>query len=267
VVDVSVQTVAMLLGMMLGIVALVGLFHLTRLLGRIASDYRARARGEVGPGAWVEEPAPPNDQAEQICLERWQALLGGPVPWAHGAGPGALRGTSGGRSRNRRLLIGVLMVAALPAGYLSWTMLKPPPRELDDPEEILELVSIEKWADAVSMFEDKLRLRFEYRNRSSRRVDAFAVYLRLEEKPGRVVLQDLISVSNPVGSGQTSSWTETYWATCKQVRSPESWAGLLQKDLNAYTIEWRPIGLVYEDGEGRTVVGTMQDDSMPEKGR
>jgi hypothetical protein len=256
------QSVALLAAVMLGMVALAGLISLARYLWSVEQGRRARAR--VAPGGWTDEPLPPADQAEQACLERWHALLGARGlgdPW-HGAAPAAAA-----RPRRTRILAGALMLAALPAGYFSWMLLKPPPRVLEDPEEILTLVSIEKWADAVSMFEDKLRVRFEYRNLGTRCVDAFSVYVRLEDEPGHVVLQDLVSVSNPVAPGGTSSWTQTYWSTCKQVRSTDAWAGLLQKDMNAYTVEWRPVGLVYDDGEGRTTLGQMPEDSILEIGR
>jgi len=270
-VDVSAQSVVLLLAVMLGIVALAGFVQLAHGLRRALGNRRPGAGDEAGAEAWLEEPAAVTDEAEQLCLERWQALLSGPGPGARWTGVGPAGGTEPAgafsRPRRRRVLIGALMAAALPAGYLSWTLLQPPVREIDDPADVLELVSIDKWADAVSMFEDKLRVRFTYRNRGARRVDAFNVYMRLEDEPGRVVLQDLISVSNPVAPGQTSTWTQTYWGTCKQVSSPDAWAGLLQRDIHAYRIEWRPLGLVYDDGEGRTTLGAMPRDSMGETER
>ncbi len=269
--DVSAQSVLMLLAMMLGIVALAGLIQLARWGRRCAAARRARALGAIDPEAWAEEPPAASDRTEQLCLERWQALLGGRGPRAQWTGAETIApapvGSSLARPRRRRILIGTLMVAALPAAYLSWTLLKQPPRGRDDPADIIELAAIDKWADAVSMFEDKLRVRFTYRNRGARRVDAFNAYLRIEEPSGGVVLQDVISVNNPVAPGQAATWTQTYWETCKQVRSPEDWAGLLQRDLGSYRVEWHPLGLVYDDGEGRISMAGPPLDSLREIGR
>ena len=207
--DAGVQTVALVLGMMLAIVALAGLGLLARHLWSEAQYRRAEARGQTGPALWEEEAARTADLEEQGCLERWQALLGG-----RGApGGGTVFATAGletarsgaSRAPRRRVLIAALLAAALPAGYLLWSALRPP-QALDDPEEVLELVSIEKWADAVSLFQDKLRVRFQYRNLGTRRVDAFSAYFELQDEGGRVALRDMISIGNPVAPGKTASW-------------------------------------------------------------
>ena len=268
--DAGVQTVALVLGLMLGILALAGLGLLARHLLVAAQYRRAEARGETGPAMWLEEPVragDPGDAEEQRCIERWQALLGGRGTLSAGAGfaaePGLWPGTTTLRAPRSRALIAVLLAASLPAGYLLWSIARPP-QALDDPEEVLELVSIDKWADAVSMFEDKLRVRFEYRNLGARRVDAFSAHFQLEDEQGRVVLQDLVSVGNPVAPGKTATWTQTYWASCQQVLSAEAWAGLLQKDLGAYRVRWRPLSVVYEGGEARTMMGKLPGDSVLE---
>ncbi len=244
---------------MLAIVALAGFGLLARHLWSAVQLRRNEARGQTGPALWQEEAASAGDLEEQRSLERWQALLA--TRCAPGTAFSAQPGSATLRAPRRRALIAVLLAATVPAGYLLWSALKPP-LALDDPEEVLELVSIEKWADAVSMFQDKLRVRFEYRNLGTRRVDAFNAYFQLQDEHGQVILRDMISISNPVWPGKTASWTQSYWSSCQQIQSPEAWAGLLVRDLGAYRVEWRPLGMVYEDGEARTTLGRLPGDSL-----
>lgn len=261
--DAGVQAVALILGMMLAMLALAGLGLLVRHLWSGAQARRAEERGQTDPALWWEEVAATGDLEERRCLERWQTLLDARgAPGATGfftAAPSSARSPA----PRRRALIAALLAAALPGGYLLWSALTPP-QALDDPEEVLALVAIDKWADAVSMFQDKLRVRFQYRNLGVRRVDAFSVYFELADKDGQVVLRDMISICNPVSPGKTATWTQSYWSSCQQILSPQAYAALLQGDLDAYRIEWRPVGLVYDDGEGRTTLGPMPGDSLLE---
>ncbi len=265
--DVSVGTVTLMLVMMTGVVVLALLFLAGREVWRRWSKRSNRALDGSSDGAWVaQERTAVSPDPESERLAQWHALWAAtsdPASWRTDRSDTPHRPT---RPRTRRVLVGALAIAAVPIGYWSWMHVKPAVRELP-PEESIALVAVDKWADAVSMFEDKLRLRFQYRNDGQRTVDAFSVFVRVKDDSGRVVIQDHISINNAVAPGESSTWTETYWATCDQNFSPSAWNALLRKDVSSYDILWHPVGLVFADGQTAaatlpTIRGDVTSDTL-----
>jgi len=115
--------------------------------------------------------------------------------------------------------------------------------------DVVELISIEKSVDAVSMFEDIVRIHFRFRNMSSREVRSFGACFMLGDPMGGLIINDQISVTNTMAPGAVSSWSVKYWATCPQGFSPDQWEGLVKRDIEDFEIEWYADGLVFSDGE------------------
>lgn len=114
--------------------------------------------------------------------------------------------------------------------------------------EVIELVSIEKQADAINMFEDIVRIRFRFRNRSSRTVSAFNAQFQLIDPEGFLLIKDSFNVPALIKPGAAASWTVKYWATGPQEFTPRQWEVLLAQDIEDFSYEWYAEGLVFTDG-------------------
>ncbi|MFH1145330.1 MAG: hypothetical protein V1774_12410 [Candidatus Eisenbacteria bacterium] len=114
--------------------------------------------------------------------------------------------------------------------------------------EVISLVSIEKQTDAVSMFEDIVRIRFRYRNLSRQAVSAFNASFQVRDAEGGSLINDQLSISASIQPGATASWMVKYWATCPQDFTPKQWEALVNQDIGDFEIEWYADGLVFEDG-------------------
>ena len=115
--------------------------------------------------------------------------------------------------------------------------------------DVIELTSLEMWPDAITMFEDKLRIRFHYRNRTRKWVDAFSVHFLLRDARGDTLIDDYISIANQLGPQKASAWTQDYWATCPQGFSLEEWDVLTHGDIADFEVQWAPEGLYFCNGE------------------
>jgi hypothetical protein len=115
--------------------------------------------------------------------------------------------------------------------------------------DVIELVGIEKSVDAINMFEDIVRIQFRFRNMSRRTVESFGVQFMVRDPMGQMLINDQISVTSKIPSGQTSSWSVKYWATCPQDFSADAWEKIVRTDIQDFEVEWFADGLVFEDGE------------------
>ncbi|MCK4305257.1 MAG: hypothetical protein KAY24_13555 [Candidatus Eisenbacteria sp.] len=147
----------------------------------------------------------------------------------------------------RRLVVFTLMGAIVLLGYLYKIRHRPP--DGGRARDVIVLTSIDMWADAISMFDDIVRIRFRYENKTDRDVDAFNACFHLRDEWGHMLIEDHISVANPIGARKTSTWTVKYWATCAQGFTPEQWEALTHRDIADFDVEWYPEGLVFSDGE------------------
>ncbi len=149
--------------------------------------------------------------------------------------------------RRRRIALVLIVVAAAAAGYVYHQRTRNPCAMTAG--DVIELTSVEMWPDAISMFEDKLRIRFRYRNKTDRPVDAFSVHFRLHDASGDTLIDDYISISNRLGPKKASAWTQDYWATCPQGFSLEEWDVLTHGDIADFEVQWEPEGLYFGNGE------------------
>jgi hypothetical protein len=115
--------------------------------------------------------------------------------------------------------------------------------------DVIVLTETEMWTDAIDMFEDLVRIRFHYRNTSSRQVDQFAVSFSLSDPRGTGIISDEIVISTPVAARSRSSWTVTYWATCPQNFPPATWQLLTHQSIEDFEVGWYPHDLVFSSGE------------------
>lgn len=152
------------------------------------------------------------------------------------------------RTRRQRLaLLGIgVLIAGLLGAYFFVTELKP--TFIRRAADAVVLTRAEMWSDAISMFEEKLHIRFHYRNRTHRELAAFHVAFELHEQDGRRIIKDELSITNRVPPGGNSSWTEEYWSTGPQGFALEDWEALTHKDISDYRVEWKAINVVFADG-------------------
>lgn len=122
------------------------------------------------------------------------------------------------------------------------------PADVDRARAAIELTGIEKWVDGISMFEDKVRIRFEYRNRTGRKIESFTAHFRLSKDRYKVI-DHQISVSTSLKGGRVSSWTEAYWVSCPQEFTPESWEMLVQRDIRDFDVDWEATAVTFTGGE------------------
>jgi hypothetical protein len=151
----------------------------------------------------------------------------------------------------RRALAFLLVVALFVLGYQGWAQYRQshPAQGCRRARNVVQLTSVEMWTDAISQFDDIVRIRFRYSNTSDRDVDAFNARFELRARDGHLIIKDQISCENPVAAGASTSWTEKYWSTCDQKFSIEDWHALTHRDIADFEVEWWPEGLVFSDGE------------------
>jgi hypothetical protein len=151
----------------------------------------------------------------------------------------------------RRALVVFIVAAVFVLGYEGWAQYRKnrPAQSCRRARNVVRLTSVEMWTDAISQFDDIVRIRFRYRNTSDRDVDAFNARFVLRAPDGHLIIEDHISCENPVAAGASTSWTEKYWSTCDQHFSVEDWHALTHRDIADFNVEWWPAGLVFSDGE------------------
>ncbi len=115
--------------------------------------------------------------------------------------------------------------------------------------DVIVLASVDMWTDAISAFDDVLRIRFYYRNTVDREVEAFGAHFQVRDTNGCVLIDDHLAIDNPVGPKKSTSWTEKYWATCEQTFTLAEWDRLTHCDIADLDVEWHADGLVFADGE------------------
>lgn len=242
--------IILMAGTIIGIGAVSALYRYRKRLadrkaGRLPAEDDAEEESEGFPRAEGE------DAGEQTWTARWVACLGADL--ASSSGMHEL-GAEGSRPRpkemrplTRGLVITAIAVGIIAVGYAFKSLLRSSPQK--EAKDVIVLTSIDKWVDSISMFEDKVRIRFHYRNTTNREVDAFNVYFHLLDTEGDTLIIDYISIANRVGSNQVKSWTQEYWATCPQGFNLAAWDALVHKDITDFKVEWFPVGLIFSDGE------------------
>jgi hypothetical protein len=113
----------------------------------------------------------------------------------------------------------------------------------------VELISVEKWTDAISLEEDLVRIRFRFRNATDRPIESFTVHFELLDRDDIRLIQDELSIPTGLGPHRRSSWTVTYWESCPQGFPPTIWERIRLQDIEDFAVEWEPNGLVFTDGE------------------
>ena len=157
------------------------------------------------------------------------------------------RGRSSGWTRAGRLAVLVFLVGAAAV----WEHFRAQERDFHAARarDVIALVSVEKQTDAVSMFEDIVRIHFRYRNLSDRAVQSFSVHFQLRDRQGGGLIDDHLSIPTLIAPRQSASWTVKYWASCPQDFSPREWQSLVNQGIEDFEVEWHPDGLAFADGE------------------
>jgi hypothetical protein len=145
----------------------------------------------------------------------------------------------------RGALLGALALIIVVAHIYASRIL---PHEVHRAREAVELIDVEKWVDGISMFEDKVRIRFRYRNRTDRDIESFTAHFMLDEGMMRII-NDHLTITAPLASGHHSSWTEAYWTTCPQGFSAEAWEKLLRRDIHDFEVRFVTTSVAFADGE------------------
>jgi len=156
------------------------------------------------------------------------------------------RRRSAGWARAGRLAI---LLFALGAAA-TWEYFRVQEREFHErrARDVISLVSVDKQVDAVSMFEDIVRIRFRFQNHSRRAIDAFTAQFMLLDSSNACILKDQLSIPADLEPGEKGSWTVKYWASCPQGFSPQVWQMLSQKELEDFGVEWYVDAVYFKDG-------------------
>ncbi len=161
------------------------------------------------------------------------------MQWARRQGP------HGVRLLWTRIVLMLLVLVA--AGAFAGPRLFPREPKVVRAGDLIKLVSVDMWVDSISMFEDKVRIRFKYRNLSDDPVDAFNVHFVLKDRKGAEIIDQDLCLDSHMEGGETQSWTEVYWATCPQDFTAAEWRALTHRDIDDFEVTWVPHGLAFAD--------------------
>ncbi len=146
--------------------------------------------------------------------------------------------------RRGALLVAVSLIVVVAHIYATHIM----PHEARRAREAVELTDVEKWIDGISMFEDKVRVRLRYRNRTDRDIDSFTAHFAVSEGMLKVI-DDHLTIQGPLRAGARSSWTVAYWLSCPQEFSNEAWEKLLHRDIDHFEVRFATTSVAFADGE------------------
>jgi len=158
-----------------------------------------------------------------------------------------LRRSSEGWTRAAR--VGVIVVVI--GGLAAWQYLRKQEKDFREASarDAIALISVEKQVDAVSMFEDIVRIHFRFQNRSRRAVETFSASFQVEDGELGKMIEDHLSIPVALEPGATGTWSVKYWASCPQQFTTQEWEMLVARDLSDFDVQWTPEALIFRDGQ------------------